>query len=54
MPIDERMKKGITLHNVTIMSEISGLVLTVKDDEDAGAEVTIIRVSLLIIFKYFY
>merc|ERR1711892_27741 len=39
MPIDERMKKGMTLHNVTIMSEISGLVLTVKDDEDAGAEV---------------
>ena len=38
-PIDELMKKGVTLHNVHIMSELNGLVLTVKDDEDSGAEV---------------
>ena len=30
LPIDERMKKGITVHNVYIMNELSGHVLEVQ------------------------
>ena len=30
LPIDERMKKGITIHNVYIMNELSGHVLEVQ------------------------
>merc|ERR1712227_253427 len=39
LPIDERMKKGITVHNVYIMNELSGHVLEVQDGGDDGTPV---------------
>ena len=35
MPISDRMKKGITLHGVKIMSELNGLVLQLESGDDA-------------------
>ena len=52
-PIDELMKKGVTLHNVHIMSELNGLVLTVKDDEDSGAKVTYVLSGLKLTVRLF-
>ena len=52
MPISERMKKGITLHNVYIMSELNGLVLEVEDDGEGGSKVKNLTHQGVIFFQF--
>ena len=47
LPIDERMKKGITVHNVYIMNELSGHVLEVQ-----GMYLVTDKSLLVTIFSY--